>query len=306
VTDPFTGTVTSSLFFISLTEVSMPNHVTHRLRVTGPIDDVAAFKQLAIVEDKDAVMRALQHGGEATGSFDAFDFNQVIPRPPILDLVISPVRKGENGRTMLYVADTGTVFANTREATEEEQTILDAIPEGDWYNWSIEHWGTKWNAYDFQPVIDQATYEFTFNTAWSPPGPVLDTLAQRFPNVSMDVAWFDEGSMHAGQGVLQGQFYSTDALYVDPTPEIYERVYGERMMADEELDELYVLDTTDTKRLMIADNFTNYDVGSSMDANGNFPLTSISYSDDPVLDDDHCDDIRRYRDKIAAKLELPY
>ena len=45
-----------------------------------------------------------------------------------------------------------------------------------WYDWSINHWGTKWNAYDTS--CDKENNTVTFDTAWSCPLPVLDALAE--------------------------------------------------------------------------------------------------------------------------------
>ena len=50
--------------------------------------------------------------------------------------------------------------------------------KNNWYDWSIEHWGTKWNAYDIGLGMEDDDNVITFNTAWSCPLPVLDTLAE--------------------------------------------------------------------------------------------------------------------------------
>src|SRR5262245_27088056 len=59
------------------------------------------------------------------------------------------------------------------------------FPEGaiDWYEWSIEHWGTKWNAYETRTDEDDTIVEF--ETAWSHPFPVLDALSAAFPTEPM-------------------------------------------------------------------------------------------------------------------------
>ena len=48
--------------------------------------------------------------------------------------------------------------------------------KNNWYDWSIENWGTKWNAY--HDNLDKANNTLTFDTAWSCPLPVLDALAE--------------------------------------------------------------------------------------------------------------------------------
>ena len=47
----------------------------------------------------------------------------------------------------------------------------------DWYDWSIENWGTKWNACD---CFDNGDY-IEFETAWSLPHPVYAKLAEITP-----------------------------------------------------------------------------------------------------------------------------
>lgn len=60
--------------------------------------------------------------------------------------------------------------------------------ERDWYDWSIENWGTKWNAGDtvvYSDVIE-------FQTAWSTPIPVFVELSKRLKNVEINVDYADE------------------------------------------------------------------------------------------------------------------
>lgn len=60
--------------------------------------------------------------------------------------------------------------------------------ERDWYDWSIENWGTKWNAGDtvvYSDIIE-------FQTAWSTPIPVFVELSKRLKNVEINVDYADE------------------------------------------------------------------------------------------------------------------
>jgi len=54
--------------------------------------------------------------------------------------------------------------------------IPEPEPEVDWYSWRVQNWGTKWDGYDGRFNDDQTT--FTFDTAWSPPLPVIKKLAE--------------------------------------------------------------------------------------------------------------------------------
>ncbi|MFM8765336.1 MAG: hypothetical protein ACKOEZ_10945 [Spartobacteria bacterium] len=46
----------------------------------------------------------------------------------------------------------------------------------DWYDWSWEHWGTKWNSYYGHFVRNDTAYLYC--TAWNPPFPVMRKLAE--------------------------------------------------------------------------------------------------------------------------------
>ena len=58
----------------------------------------------------------------------------------------------------------------------------------DWYDWSIENWGTKWNAGD--TIVDDESIEF--ETAWSTPVPVFVELSKRLKDISIIVHYADE------------------------------------------------------------------------------------------------------------------
>lgn len=80
-----------------------------------------------------------------------FDFEKIIPMP-------------EN----IYRGDLG--------AREQE-----LYGENNWYDWSIKHWGTKWNAADV--YADPGEY-YEFQTAWDPCEPVIAELARIFPEAT--------------------------------------------------------------------------------------------------------------------------
>jgi hypothetical protein len=61
----------------------------------------------------------------------------------------------------------------------------------DWYSWSCNNWGTKWNAYDY-PEQDIGSTTIQFNTAWSAPHPVIQKLSEMFPTVGVHHKWADE------------------------------------------------------------------------------------------------------------------
>jgi len=67
------------------------------------------------------------------------------------------------------------------------------------YEWCIENWGTKWNAYKIE-VVERDEYRIVikFETAWSAPRPVIIKLAEMFPQYQFNHEWFERGSAFCG------------------------------------------------------------------------------------------------------------
>jgi hypothetical protein len=107
----------------------------------------------------------------------AFDFNTIIPMPDELRASVPP-----NG------AITSEVFP-------------------DWYDWSCDNWGTKWNAHDFSCTDNRdGSFWFSFDTAWAPPVPIFRKLGDMFPALNFELRgncvesdWAVEGSIKEGQ-----------------------------------------------------------------------------------------------------------
>lgn len=62
-----------------------------------------------------------------------------------------------------------------------------------WYDWSINHWGTKWNAHDptvFRSDKDKVCIEF--ETAWACPFPIYEAMMEQYPNLYIQVYYADE------------------------------------------------------------------------------------------------------------------
>lgn len=77
--------------------------------------------------------------------------------------------------------------------------------ENNWYDWSVNNWGTKWNAKSLsgEPRIDDTVVRF--ETAWAHPFPVIDALSQKFPDKLLHVAFADEDlGQNIGEYTIQG------------------------------------------------------------------------------------------------------
>lgn len=58
-----------------------------------------------------------------------------------------------------------------------------------WMEWHIEHWGTKWNAYNTKSNEQDA---LQFDTAWKHPFPIMRKISELFPNVEIEVVYAEE------------------------------------------------------------------------------------------------------------------
>lgn len=72
---------------------------------------------------------------------------------------------------------------------QEEREIYGS---DNWYDWCINNWGTKWNAY--HTTLDERENVLEFDTAWSCPTWILEALAKLCYEygVSFDGEWADE------------------------------------------------------------------------------------------------------------------
>ena len=62
-----------------------------------------------------------------------------------------------------------------------------------WYPWRVNNWGTKWNAYCCNMDFLEGNYaRLLFETAWSAPHPILEKLADTYPDVEFEHEWADE------------------------------------------------------------------------------------------------------------------
>lgn len=209
----------------------MPNHVSHKVTVSGAPEEIKGFKDF---------VRYKENGEYVEDTNRFFCFNSIIPMPEILRKVESGSRQHEGERALKILegksVDMGFLFANpdhwqkcgVNDAMSYARYIEKEKPDSiemaklarqamtetgykDWYDWSIANWGTKWDAYDqgMEEVGDEEVI-YTFDTAWSVPYPVLEKLSEEFPELKFEVKYFDEG--HNFWGVVE---YVGDELLQD-------------------------------------------------------------------------------------------
>jgi hypothetical protein len=75
----------------------------------------------------------------------------------------------------------------------------DILDNGEWYNWCINNWGTKWSAQNvYIEMNDPDGIEITFDTAWAPATGIYELIKKKIAEEEWDitVSWFyDEPGM---------------------------------------------------------------------------------------------------------------
>ena len=89
-----------------------------------------------------------------------------------------------------------------------------------WYEWRIQNWGTKWNAYD-QSRDDENTIEFL--TAWSGAPKLMERLSEQFPDLSLSYIYADEAW---GNNVGEYEYESGECVYEHRPPNGSEEARG--------------------------------------------------------------------------------
>ncbi|MGL5977883.1 MAG: hypothetical protein ACRCZJ_02715 [Erysipelotrichaceae bacterium] len=86
---------------------------------------------------------------------------------------------------------------------------------GDWYEWSLKFWGTKWDACDAYREND----DIFFETAWSPPLALLKSLSKQYPEVKVITWYYEPGFLLAGKFVCESGRVLVDETYEEATLE---------------------------------------------------------------------------------------
>jgi hypothetical protein len=158
----------------------MPNWTSNRVSAEGAEADLRAFLEVVKWQDQ------------------LFDFNRITPMPEILRHTVSGSRDfdGKNVASWFVENPDGAWKDRIeRPFTPEEEAVLRAIGHHDWYSWSVDNWGTKWNAsrVDIDDTsIEYGLIEITFETAWDAPVLVLKKLFGMFPALTFRCEWRHE------------------------------------------------------------------------------------------------------------------
>jgi len=149
----------------------MPNHCYNRVTFYAQYDGDKACDQIAKLKEI--------FEGESV-------FPQIIPEP---DWANTPLLTSDNRFGTKYGNDGELPILQTDRFGQHLMFQSTGITDQRWYDWRVQNWDTKWDAYDLEVVDDdEEQLEVRFNTAWSPPEAICEKIREDYPDVS--VSWF--------------------------------------------------------------------------------------------------------------------
>jgi hypothetical protein len=173
----------------------MPNHVSNCLDITGPSDQIREFAH----------------------KFEKDGYNVIKPVPEeIRDICCGSVtinnvqythwRKNPN---IDYSSDNISYENKIIPLSEDEwENLVMKYGQANSLDWGIVNWGTKWNAYQLRVLYSEPWIEneieyisafIYFNSAWSPPIPVVEELPKLHPEWIIALAYCEQGSNYIGK-----------------------------------------------------------------------------------------------------------
>lgn len=147
-------------------------------------------------------------------------------REEMIQLIESENEKAVSGSSQKNLSN----FINLREARQANDNQK-KFGFSDWLDWRIENWGTKWNVKDDVDIdLSETHISLAFNTAWTPPIPVIAALCKQYPEVSATLYYIETGNWFAG--TVSG---SGGKIIDDPEYDV--RAFGEEFFCMEFEDE---------------------------------------------------------------------
>jgi hypothetical protein len=162
-------------------EKIMPNNITNRIEFIGEKQHI-----------DELVKNFSTYNGE---KFTFPDFNKIVTRPENLNIESST--DGDKGIEYLIENAKNRLFEKelvkpSDEAIELGRKYLHNIADygfKNWYDWSTENWGTKWNAYSCSKISENI---YQFETAWSCVSKLINKISKLYPKVEIIYKWADE------------------------------------------------------------------------------------------------------------------
>ena len=132
----------------------MPNWTYNNVQFIGKTEDnVKQLKELLKSDDND------------------FDFNNIIPMPNELSDTVS-----------------GSENAKPDWQKKQSEKLKAKYGADNWYDWSNNNWGTKWNACNTEVELNENVLNYTFETAWDAPREIVRALEHMKETILKDIS----------------------------------------------------------------------------------------------------------------------
>ena len=139
----------------------MPNWTENEVRFISK-NKSSLVKLKKVLEGKEK-LRELPSGKWTTVK-NVFDFNKIIPMPKAL------------------IGTTSPTPMETKEEKKKAMALKIRYGHSNWYDWSCENWGTKWNSVDAERTEDGESVFYNFRTAWDCPRAIVDVIRDKIPS----------------------------------------------------------------------------------------------------------------------------
>ncbi len=154
-----------------------------------------------------------------------------------LEALVAAVKEGKFCNHVIPVPEdlqivAGSVSDPVEQAELERKTAenLKKYGAGNWYDFCVSRWGTKWDvdAYETDIKIENNTIEFGFDSAWAPPVGIYEALVE--DGFEVEATYYEPGM------AFVGRWYMGEDECIEFSGETSETV---RDVIGEELDDEY-------------------------------------------------------------------
>ena len=152
----------------------MPNHCHNRVTIYGSGNDTEETREQI------AKLKEIFEGESI--------FTQIIPEPdwPNTPLAEKDVKRYSFSKAKGKV---GELPVKTEGAFGESYRFASGEADDRWYDWRLQNWDTKWDAYEVTITDDDPDQlEVEFETAWSPPEAICSAIREQYPDLA--ISWF--------------------------------------------------------------------------------------------------------------------
>lgn len=164
----------------------MPNHCENDLWVHGSLKEQERF--IAFAESNLC-------NGKPSKNISELNFETILPYPQKYLEIDNEYNKNQ------------AMLKDMTEAQRTDWIKIYGYPKDGYnsggYDWCVHTWGTKWNAYEIVRKIRTRSVFYTFQTAWSPPSPVILAFSKAFPELLFTLKYYEQGVGYKGREIYQ-------------------------------------------------------------------------------------------------------